>query len=500
MAIFSYTYRIIRLNINLKYIVLSVGILAIYYILVQGIYYNIRIYGNVGYANSYALLLLIGIYFNRIREEDKFVDILEMIFMLGIFFTGSRTTLVLLILYLFIRIKQENKKSINNIINILEGILWALIQYVIYSSMGISSLIVLPIIIAIYFGIKNTKIKKYIYFCLLLCSVVIIVSGNNNTLQRVRNISINNSSFQERIVFYEDSIKAIINKPLGNGINMFQYKSYEGASAFYDVKYIHNSLLQISYDIGIIGGILFLVLIIAGFILILKSKNYMILTLYSSIFLHSLLDFDMSYSTFGILLVMLIAFSFRVEEGFSFNFKKATVIPVFIILIYLGIFEGSIAIGKGLFINDEIEASNKVFTKANNISFDLDYRGYFNKAQGYKVLYDKDGKDEYLQESLAMLDKSSQINKEDPRVMWNITYIYMKLDNEEKALSYMDELLTKERFNQEVYNLYYKYFDEKKVANNDKYNEIIKSLDEKHNESLNLLNPKAKYMKNQLSE
>ena len=82
MAIFSYTYRIIRLNINLKYIVLSVGILAIYYILVQGIYYNIRIYGNVGYANSYALLLLIGIYFNRIREEDKFVDILEMIFML----------------------------------------------------------------------------------------------------------------------------------------------------------------------------------------------------------------------------------------------------------------------------------------------------------------------------------------------------------------------------------------------------------------------------------
>ena len=483
-------------EVILKYILIGASIVAIYYILVQGMYYRIRIYGNIGYANSYALLLLVAIYFNRIRRQDKFVDILEMIFMLGIFFTGSRTTLVLLILYLLFRIKQENEKSISNITNICEGIIWALIQYVIYSSMGISSLIVLPIIIAIYIGIKNTKVKKYIYLCLLLCSVVVIISGSNNTLKRVRNISINNGSFQERLVFYEDSIKAIVNEPFGHGINMFQYKSYEGASAFYDVKYIHNSVLQISYDIGILGGIIFLILIISGFILILKSKNNkMILALYISVFVHSLLDFDMSYSTFGILLVMLIAFSTRGEEQVSFNVKKVAVIPVCILLIYLGVFEGSIAIGKSLLV-----ASNKVLTVANNISFDLDYRGYFNKAQGYKQLYDRDGSDVNLQESLDLLNKSIQINKEDPRIIWNTTYIYMKLDNEEKVLEYMDELLTKERYNKEVYSLYYDYFNEKKeLKKEEKYSMILDTIKARHEDSLKKLNSKSVYMNNQLN-
>ena len=485
----------------IKYMVFAIGFFAVYYILIQGFYYGIRIYGNIGYANSYALLLLSGIYFNRIREQDKYADIIEMIFILGIFYTGSRTTLILAVIYLLVRIITESKKTIDNVINILEGFLWGLIQYVIYSSLGLKSLIVMPVILFIYFGMKNSKLKKYVYGFLVLFSIAILLVGTNNTLQRIRNISINNGSLQERFVFFEDTMNSIIKEPLGNGINTFQYKSYEGATAFYDVKYVHNSLLQVTFDMGVIGGLLFLIIIIIGFKLMLKqNKNILSITLYASIVIHSLLDFDMSYSTFGILLVMIVTLNSKEEEILDLKFKNLVTIPMAIILVYLGVFEGSIALGKSLLVNNKTQASNSAFTMANNISFDLDYRGYFNEAQGYKKLYDENNDEGYLNEALDLLTKSNKINKDDPRILWNITYIYMKLDNEEKVLEYMEELLTRERYNKEVYSLYYDYFNEKKeLKKEEKYSIILDIIKAKQEDSLKKLNAKSVYMNNQLN-
>ena len=91
----------------LKNIVLVVSVVCIYSIIVQGLYFDTRIYGNIGYANSYGLILLISFYLNKIRIKDIWTSYVDMILILGIFFTGSRTTLVLLGVFLVVEVIKE---------------------------------------------------------------------------------------------------------------------------------------------------------------------------------------------------------------------------------------------------------------------------------------------------------------------------------------------------------------------------------------------------------
>jgi len=142
---------------------------------------------------------------------------------------------------------------------------------------------------------------------------------------------------------------------------------------------------------------------------------------------------------------MIVALNSKEEEIQNFKLNNLVAIPMAVILVYLGVFEGSITFGKSLLTDNKAQASNGIFDIANIMSLGSDYRGYFNAAQGYRSLYDENQDERYLNESLELLVKSNEINKDDPRILWNATYIYMKLDNEEKVLEYMDELLTKER-------------------------------------------------------
>lgn len=59
------------------------------------------------YSNSYALVLLIAIYLNSIRESDIFTDHIETILIIGLLFTQSRTTLILLIVYFIFKVLNE---------------------------------------------------------------------------------------------------------------------------------------------------------------------------------------------------------------------------------------------------------------------------------------------------------------------------------------------------------------------------------------------------------
>lgn len=93
---------------------------------------------------------------------------------------------------------------------------------------------------------------------------------------------------------------------------MFKYKSYNTASAFYDVKYIHNSILQIFYDFGIITRILFISILIYILFYILnhKHKNTLpLIILYITLITHSLMDFDFSFCSITILLMLILVLS-----------------------------------------------------------------------------------------------------------------------------------------------------------------------------------------------
>lgn len=337
-------------------------------------------------------------------------------------------------------------------------------------------------------------------------------------LERIKDISLTSGTLQERLIYFEDAIAAIKSNPFGYGINMFKYKSYDTASAFYDVKYIHNSILQVTYDNGIIVGVLFIVLIVYSFVNILKNKhkNTLLFTsLYISIIAHSLMDFDFSFSTFSILFLFIIVLNNKLSEFqqskvqyqsqaqidkkinnkssiFKFYLNKVLLICILLFSIYLTLFECSISLGKIFATNNQYEQSNSFYSFASKISNGLDGQSYFYSAENFKELDD-------LNSSLECLTKSSTIYPFNPMIKWNMAYIYEELGNDSKVIELRNELLDIEKYNDELYKLYRQYLNEKYAETNDKsYFDLLNLVDFKYNEAQKTINKRAKHIKNQI--
>ena len=84
-----------------------------------------------------------------------------------------------------------------------------------------------------------------------------IINLDSNLYTRITSISFYSEELQERLIIIDDSWKSLITKPLGLGPTSFQYLQYYFQSAFYDVKYIHSSPLQVGFDLGILGMIIY---------------------------------------------------------------------------------------------------------------------------------------------------------------------------------------------------------------------------------------------------
>lgn len=520
MAIYYLIYRYIIKYENkdevLKYILLSITVVSLFYIFYHGLYQGIRVFGNIGYANSYALLALVSLYLNKIRKKDNLTEFIEIILFLTLLFTGSRTTLILSLIYIAYKLYSDYKYKNIKVIISLEGFFCATILYIIMEKLRIYSLLVIPILIILYYFIKNIKFRDKLYYGLGVIVLISLIISNNNLINRFKEISLYTGTLQERLLIYGDSIKSITKHPLGNGINMFQYKSFDNATAFYDVKYIHNSYLQVAYDTGIVNALIFITVIILGLMMLIKSKSkhkFSLILSYGTILLHSLLDFDLSFSTFPIIFVMLVALG-HIRDGENkkdkivyednkkqaFNLSKYLYISIASISIYLIIFETSIVIGN-YFIDTNSNLSDKIFSFSNNISFKRDYRGYFNKAKANKNLYDESKDENYLKEGVSLLEACKEINPFDPMLIWNLSYLYEALGQNETALNLSEEVLERERFYPAAYTKQYDYLMKLYGETNDKkYEDEVNKLEYTYYKNYKELNKRAKYMNNQLQE
>lgn len=372
-------------------------------------------------------------------------------------------------------------------------------------------------------------------------------------IERIKDISLTSGTLQERLIYFEDAITAMKSNLFGHGINMFKYKSYYTASAFYDVKYLHNSILQVAYDNGLIVCMLFIVLIIYSFVNILKNKHKNTLLfagLYISIFVHSLMDFDFSFSTFSILFVFIIVLNNKLSEfeqlevevqshsqsnkksnysltknklntKFSTNITTNTnidfnvgfvnsytlnnksnifniflnrvlLICILLFSIYLTLFEGSISLGKVFATNNNYKQSNSFYSFASKISCGLDGQSYFYSAENFKELGD-------LNSSLEYLNKASTIYPFDPMIKWNMAYIYEELGNDSKVIELRNELLNIEKYNNELYSVYRQYLNKKYIETNDEsYVNLLNLVDLQYKEAQKTINKRAKYIKNQI--
>ncbi|MDP4143044.1 MAG: O-antigen ligase family protein [Bacillota bacterium] len=496
-------------NLIIKWFVYIVSISSLAFIIYQGVICKTRIDGNLGYANTYALLLLISVYLNELIQENNYLNEVQFILMLGIIYTGSRNTLFYLIIFVVIKviydIKREDKFT--SVINFaLAVMVYISVQYA-----GFGMVLLLPIIIYLWYDLlkkTSSDLKNGIAVGAFAIAIPLILLLNTNFSKRVRNSSFSLGVLQERFVYFQDVIKHIFYNPFGSGINSFEYRQYIDQSAFYDVKFVHNSILQVGYDVGIIGMMIFLAIGIYGLILIVKSgkqvKYY--IPLYITIYLHSLLDFDFSFAVIFITVIMIVGLTGQSREDNEMEIKFSTKKYAIILCSILIAFVSYLTFVNGISIYSDSLVSNKEYDQAigcykfyNSITF-KDPDGYSKIAEAYnRETGDSQNKNELYIKCSDNLTKALEINPTDPRIIGNIAFTYTKLNNDSKAIYYYDSFLSIEKYYDKMYKTYYDFLNEKYLqSGNIIYKEKMEDLKKIYEKNYKSLNPKSKYMNDQL--
>lgn len=485
----------------LNYFVYIISISLSFFIVYQGFILNKRVDGTFAYANTYGLLMLITLYINEIRTNEKFKSTIQFILILGILFTESRNTIIYLCIFIIISAVVEIKEKSNY--SIALNIFTTVLLYILFKCFGLGSIFTIPILyIPIYYFYNKCKTKTkeklslicYVSTAIIFCTLIFAQANFNLKLS---NINMNSSTLQERFIYYEDAIKYIAKNPLGSGINSFVYKQYSNQSAFYDVKYIHNSLLQVCYDIGFLGLALFIFIFVYGVLLIHRSSegNSKILKIavFLTIYFHSLLDFDFSFPTIFIVVVMMIAFWSKGSSIIINNYyKKAIIVTSMVISIYVFAINSLLLMGN-FYSKKDTNKSLRFYTLSKEITF-KNPEIYALIAQNYR-------ENNMTAQCLENLKTAEQINPEDPAVKMNIAFTYEKIGDDKSAIRYFDAVLEQEKYYEDIYKEYHAYLDKLYEETGDtRYKIKINNLEELHSKNCNSLNEKAIYLKNQLSK
>lgn len=165
-------------------------------------------------------------------------------------------------------------------------------------------------------------------------------------VNKIKNINFNTKSAWERGVFITDALKLVKSNFLfGIGGDGWQYREGEVQSYYYWAREVHSYPVQVFLEFGIVGFLSLLGIVILvikyGYAYLKQQKDLEFVTILSSIlivFLHSFLDFDMSYmcimlmvfALLGILNTMIIP-----ESNKNKKTKNIVNILIFIGLIFI---------------------------------------------------------------------------------------------------------------------------------------------------------------------
>ena len=435
---------------------------CVFYMIIQGAYFNGgilegRIDGNIGYANTYALMMLIALYFNNIREKDSVKGILDLLFIQGVLLTGSRNTLLYLgIFALADAIYKKKKTEKISLIMIFNCILGELI-YLIISKLRLGGVLIIPIILIFYFFYvdeSNRKLINILTFISIPAGFIGIFLMESNLASRISAASLNSNELQLRFGYLEDVISYIFKNPFGGGLNTYMYNQGSFQTGFYDVRYVHNSFGQVLYDMGFIGLIAFTALFITGVLVILKGKNknkFYYLFLYLTVYMHSILDFDFAYLATFLVIAMIAAFSGEVDIVFEKKLSCLKVITaisgvyLFFITIMYCVADRELFYGNYTRAVKESEILSKVTMKDNS--------GKLIIFHGMRSLYYDTGDIEYLKSAVKVLEESKGKNRKS-YVYNKLASAYEELGNIDKSSEYYEKELDLQKHTKYVYDSY----------------------------------------------
>lgn len=236
-----------------------------------------RFGGFFRYANVYALFCLLGLPVLFHQEPDKMKGykslFLSALLMFGILISGSRSVAVLLIVLLIVTLIY-NKQLRPVVMSLL---LMMLIGVVIY----------------------------------------VLVTGNRQNIGRLLTASLSSSTLLGRILYWKDGLRLLCHHPFGLGYLGYYYMEGSIQTGVYDVRYIHNDLLQLVLDVGVLPCVLFVLLLGKGFMDKKREISYQNGCILVVMFLHSLFDFDLEFTAMWFVLIL----SFDIKWGRQYEIR-----------------------------------------------------------------------------------------------------------------------------------------------------------------------------------
>jgi hypothetical protein len=223
----------------------------------EAIFQNGRFSGPFLYANSYGLFLLACIVILSVKKPAHKMDYAICILCAsGIILTGSRSLLILAV----------------GSVALLLFINW---RFVLTAVSGA-----------------------------LVTGMFLWLLNNTGALQRSTDISFASSEWITRIAYYQDGLHLAITHPLGLGHSGWWYLQPVAQTSVYNVRLIHNWLLQAMLDIGIVPALL----LIAAAVLLLLYKGHTLRDKLLIVLLlgHSLIDFNLAFLPNVFILILLL--------------------------------------------------------------------------------------------------------------------------------------------------------------------------------------------------
>lgn len=253
-----------------------------------------RFSGCFQYPNTFAIFLLVSELLVISKDTLKIRDVIVSALLFGgVLYTGSRTVFVLSVL---------------------------------------SNAVLL------FFG-KSKKIKLCFLgacaVCVIGVAAITLVMGQN-AFGRFLTISLKESTFVGRFLYFKDGIPVILKHPFGLGYSGYYYIQQTIQTGVYSLRHIHNDFLQLALDVGWIPLISVAVTILLTFLN--KKVTWQRKLILLTFFLHSCFDFNLQYISMCFILVLLV----DTKGEKAFELKSLLLVTVILsifsaISIYFGV-------------------------------------------------------------------------------------------------------------------------------------------------------------------
>lgn len=350
-----------------------------------------RLSGFFGYANSFALFLLIGIIITGFKENIKLVDFLVMnLLLVGIILTNSRGVMVFTAIAYLLILVFNSKSRKKNFINL-----------------GVMAVIGL--------------------------TAVFVMDKGFGIINRLSSISIYSGEWILRVLYYKDAFTVICSNVFGHGYMAWWYMQKGFQTGVYDTQFVHNGLLQVALDAGVIAALLIVVTFVIGFFD--KKVKAIDRVLMLIILGHSLMDFNMEFLAITLVLFMTLEFSNKFEIR-KLTLIKTSAICLCGIYIFFGIVETANEFG-------QYEFSNKLFPTSVALSKEIEQtRDFAKMVKKAEVLYEKNKY--FLNASTVLSQKEQMVGNFDnayEHELWIIQNRKYKDDSYIKYVAFLEKVI-----------------------------------------------------------